>query len=126
MSRLTRDGTAEPVSRDKIIVRREQRGQENNNFPCSADHDVQDWPPYPVDPYSCYMCNHKYIHEGAPIARRLFLFMFLFCLFGEDVAFSEYFVHCHFTQYVVRSFLPNGVFSTRYLFCDHGLDFLHY
>ena len=53
MSRLTRDGTAEPVSRDQIL--RHDRGQGNNNFPCSADH-VQDWQPYPVDPYSCYMC----------------------------------------------------------------------
>ena len=33
MSRLTRDGTAEPVSRDQIILRREQRGQGNINFP---------------------------------------------------------------------------------------------
>ena len=23
-------------------------------FPCSADHDEQDWQPYPVDPHSCY------------------------------------------------------------------------
>ena len=30
-------------------------------FPCSADHE-QDWQPYPVDPYSCYMCGHTYIH----------------------------------------------------------------
>ena len=52
MSRLTRDGTAEPDSRDKIL-RREQ-GQGKNNFPCSADH-VQDWQPYAVDPHSCYM-----------------------------------------------------------------------
>ena len=29
----------------------------NVHFPCSADH-VQDWQPYPVDPYSCYMCDH--------------------------------------------------------------------
>ena len=30
-------------------------------LPCSADH-VQDWQPYPVDPYSsCYMCDHTYI-----------------------------------------------------------------
>ena len=52
MSRLTRDVTAEPVfSRDQQILRRE-RGQGNNiNFPCSADHDEQDWQPYPVDPY---------------------------------------------------------------------------
>ena len=53
MSRLTRDGTAEPVSRDQIL--RHERGQGNIHFPCSADH-VQDWQPYPVDPYSCYMC----------------------------------------------------------------------
>ena len=33
------------------------RGQGNTNFPCSADHE-QDWQPYPVDPYSCYMCDH--------------------------------------------------------------------
>ena len=61
MSRLTRDGTAEPVSRDQIL-RREQRGQGNIHFPYSADH-VQDWQPYPVDPYSCYMCDHTYIKE---------------------------------------------------------------
>ena len=48
--RLTRDGTAEPVSRDQIL--RRERGQGNIHFPCSADH-VQDWQPYPVDPYSC-------------------------------------------------------------------------
>ena len=47
MSRLTRDGTTEPVSRDQIL-RREQ-GQGNNHFPASADHE-QDWKPYPVDP----------------------------------------------------------------------------
>ena len=56
MSRLTRDGTAEPVSRDRIL--RHERGQGNIHFRCSADH-VQDWQPsYPVDPYSCYMCDH--------------------------------------------------------------------
>ena len=35
MSRLTRDGTAEPVSRDKIL--RHARGQGNVHLPCSAD-----------------------------------------------------------------------------------------
>ena len=58
MSRLTRDGTAESVSRDQIL--RHGRGQGNIHFSCSADH-VQDWQPYPVDPYSCYscyMCDH--------------------------------------------------------------------
>ena len=54
MSRLTRDGAAEPVSRDQIIWR--ERRQGNITFPCSADH-VRDRQPYPVDPYSCYMCD---------------------------------------------------------------------
>ena len=47
MNRLTRDGTAEAVSRDQIL--RYKRGQGNIHFSCSADH-VQDWPTYPVDP----------------------------------------------------------------------------
>ena len=52
MSRLTREGTTEPVSRDRIL--RREGGQGNIHFPCPADH-VRDWQPYPVDPYSCYM-----------------------------------------------------------------------
>ena len=59
MSRLTRDGTAEPVSRDQIL--RHARGQGNINFPCSADHE-QDWQPYPVDPYSAICDDNTYIH----------------------------------------------------------------
>ena len=55
MSRLTRDGTAEPVSRDQIP--RRERGHGNINFPCSADHE-QDWQSYLVDPHSCHMCDH--------------------------------------------------------------------
>ena len=62
MSRLTRDETAEAVSRDQIP--RRERGQGNLHFYCSAHH-VQDWQPYPVDPYSCYVYDHthiQYIH----------------------------------------------------------------
>ena len=58
MSRLTRDGTAEPVSRDQIL--RHARGQGNINFPCSADHE-QDWQPYPVDLYSAICDDNTYI-----------------------------------------------------------------
>ena len=57
MSRLTRDGTAEPVSRYQILRRECKQG--NIHFPCLADH-LQDWQPYPVEPYSCYMWNHTY------------------------------------------------------------------
>ena len=60
MNRLTRDGTAEPVSRDQIL--RHERGQGTFHFPCSADHG-QDWQPYPVDPSACYMCDNTYIHS---------------------------------------------------------------
>ena len=63
MSRLTRDGTTEPVSRDQIL--RRERRQVNNHFPCSADHE-QDWQPYPVDPYSCYT---RYVLPYIPYTR---------------------------------------------------------
>ena len=56
MSRLTRDGTAEPVSRDEIL--RGRRGQATNIFPCSADHE-QDWQFYPVDPHSPINDDHS-------------------------------------------------------------------
>ena len=46
MSKLTRDGTAEPVSRDQIL--RRERGQRIFHFPCSAADHEQDWQPYPV------------------------------------------------------------------------------
>ena len=54
MSRLTRDETAEPVSRDQIL--RRERRQGNINSPCSVDHE-DGWQPYPVDPYSVIMCD---------------------------------------------------------------------
>ena len=59
MSRLTRDGTAEPVSRDQIL--RREGGQGNINFSCSADRE-QDWQPYPVDPSLAVCDDHTYIH----------------------------------------------------------------
>ena len=62
MSRLTRDGTAEPVSRDQIL--RRESGQGNNIFPCLADN-VQDWQPYAVDTHSCHICNHTSTHTTA-------------------------------------------------------------
>ena len=59
MSRLTWDGTAEPVSRDQTL--RHAQGQGNVHSPCSADHE-QDLQPYPVNPYSCFFYNRTYIH----------------------------------------------------------------
>ena len=58
MGRLTRDGTAEPVPRDQIL--RHERGQGDNDFPCSADHEQDYWQPYPIDPCSdiCVTIHH--------------------------------------------------------------------
>ena len=78
MSRLTRDGTAEPASRDQIL--RRERGQGNIHLPCSADQ-VQDSQPYPVDRYSCYMRDpyiHKYTYMQAPRSHTCFFFFPLF------------------------------------------------
>ena len=63
MNRLTRDGTAEPVSRDQIL--RHARGQGNVHFSCSADNQ-QDWQSYPVDLYSAMCDDHTYIHIIVP------------------------------------------------------------
>ena len=59
MSRPTRDGTAEPVSRDQIF--RHERRQGNFIFPCSGDHE-QDCQPYSVDPHCAICDDHTYIH----------------------------------------------------------------
>ena len=61
MSRLARDGTAEPVSRDQTL--RHVRGQGYIIFPCSADHE-QDWLPYPVDPYSAVCDDHTCLKKN--------------------------------------------------------------
>ena len=61
MSRLTRDGMAEPGSREQIILRH-TRGQGNIYFPCPADHE-QDWQPYPVDLYSAICDDYTHIHN---------------------------------------------------------------
>ena len=57
ISRLTRDGTAETVSRDQILRRELNADREKVHFPCSADH-VQDGQPHTVAPYTCFMCDH--------------------------------------------------------------------
>ena len=59
MIRLTRDGTAEPVSRDQIL--RRERGQGSIHSAYLADHE-QNWQPYPVDPYSAICDDHTYIN----------------------------------------------------------------
>ena len=53
MSRLTRVGTAEPVSRNQFLAH--VRGEGNIHFTCSADH-KQDWQPYPVGLYTLAIC----------------------------------------------------------------------
>ena len=58
-NRLRRDGTVEPVSRDRFL--RHELGQGKIHFPCSADHE-QDWSSYPVDPSLAICDDHTYIH----------------------------------------------------------------
>ena len=68
MSRLTRYGTAEPVSQDQIL--RREWGPGNIHFPCSADHE-QDWQPYPVDLYSADSDQHVYGTFNMPTSSEL-------------------------------------------------------
>ena len=89
MSRLTWDGTAEPISRDQIL--RHARGQGNINFPCSADHE-QDWQPYPVDPYSAIICDdYTYIHTTMfdDVLHRFCLIFFLMSVWCPCLAINN-------------------------------------
>ena len=61
MSRLTRDGTAEPVSRDQIL--RNARGQGNIIFPVQLTTSR-----IGLDPYSAICDDHTYIHTCIHIA----------------------------------------------------------
>ena len=72
MSRLTRDGTVDPVSRDQIF--RRVQGQRNIIFSCSAD-DEQDCQPYPVDPYSAMCDGHTYIYTSRKVSRNRLILM---------------------------------------------------
>ena len=57
MRGLTRDGTAEPISRDQILTL--EQGKEKMCFPCSVDQKHQNCHPYPeVDGYSALRGNH--------------------------------------------------------------------
>ena len=58
MSRMTRGGTAEPVSRNQIL--RYEHGQKNIHLPCSADYE-QDKQPYSVDPHFAIYDDCTYI-----------------------------------------------------------------
>ena len=77
MSRLTRDGAAEPVSRDQI--RRRDWGQGNIHFPCLADHE-QAWQPCPVDLYSAESVDHTYIHTYILI----YIYIYILIVYAVD------------------------------------------
>ena len=68
MSRLTRDGMAQPISRDQIL--RRSRGQRNVHFPCSAHHEL-DWQPYPVDPQSDMCDDHLITQDNQSVTTLL-------------------------------------------------------
>ena len=121
MSGLTRDRTAEPVSRDQTLGR--ERGQGNIHFRCPAGYE-QDWQPHPVDAQSALCDDFTYLHmflrsivlryAGAPIATRV-SFIFFLLISWRRRFFQVFFVPLPFRyslygEYVVRYFLPDGVF----------------
>ena len=86
----------------------------NIYFPCSADH-VQDWQSYPVDPYSCYMCE-DYDHTCIHASRQPHAFLPFFLFLDISLFPMSIFVPLPFSLSMEssRTFspLPDGVFST--------------
>ena len=77
MSRLTRDGNPSRETEFSDAY----AGKGNIHFPCVADH-VQDWQPYPADPYSCFIdrfsikFSHKLMPKIQPVVTRLYICMY--------------------------------------------------
>ena len=63
-------------------------------------------------------------YAGAPIATRVFPLIVYYLEMSPfpSIFFASFPLSLLYGEYVVRSFLPNGVF----LPCDHGLDFLKF
>ena len=101
MSRLTRDGNAEPVSRDQLL--RREWGQGNIHFPCSADHE-QDWQPSALLTrliYTLVICDdHTYIHRYEIVV------MFFERL--KKLAKNNYLPNCDRVQVIERYRAFNG------------------
>ena len=91
MSRLTRDGMAEPVSRDQIL--RHVQGQENMIFPCSADHE-QDWQPFLVDPSSAICNDHTYIHTYINVYEYFLMFALILWIAPVVEGIALYCIAC--------------------------------
>ena len=75
MSRPTRDGTAEPVSRDQIL--RRERRQGDVYFPCSPDHE-QDWQLYPVVACSTISDHNTIFFYRSTICRKVTVNIYFF------------------------------------------------
>ena len=124
MSRLTRDGTSKPVSRDQIL--RHAQGQGNIHFPCSADHE-QDWQPYPVDPYSAICDDHTYIHTYSTDIHMTSFPMFNRIMYPLRIIFNIYLLHvlwsrrimgCITAVWIISLFLNGTVWFRIYAcFC---------
>ena len=89
LSKLTRDGTAEPVSRDQIL-RRERGQQEKIHFPCSADHKQDS---AISNDHTCIAATHIVVRRGARTLSSVERGSLprLISLFNHNDFFSSYF-----------------------------------
>ena len=121
---LTRDGSAEPISRNQTL--RHVRGEGNIHFPCLADHE-QECQIYSVDPYSAGCDDHTYIHTLSGFRRRTnshfnFIFVSSVSLPGDDVLYwllSCSFILSAFPAFFLRNYSRLDLVWFR-LSCDHG------
>ena len=80
MSKLTRDGTAELVTRDQIL--RRERGQRIINFPCSpADHEQQDWQPCAV---VRAIHTNIVLHTHTAVVTHIYIYIYICILYNNS------------------------------------------
>ena len=93
MSKLTQDGTAEPVSRDQIL--RRQRGQRIIQIPCSAADHEQDWQPCPV---VRTIHTNIVLHTHTAVVTHIYIYIYIYiyiCILYNN---SEPCTNVHFPQ----------------------------
>ena len=80
MSKLRRNGTAEPVSRGQIL--RRERGQRIVNFSCSAADHEQDWRPCPVVKA---VHTNIVLHTHTAVVTHTYIYIYIYAYYTTKV-----------------------------------------
>ena len=104
MSKLTQDGTAEPVSRDQILGR--QRGQRIIQIPCSAADHEQDWQPCPV---VRTIHTNIVLHTHTAVVTHIYIYIYIYTYYTTTVNRARMYISPKKQIYLVYKSIQTAV-----------------